>query len=121
MLVVPAANVVVLPAVGSTRSYADAVRCTSSGARIVLVAMNSPLIGSFCYSAADFRDTADRVGTAPRVLDRLVDGRVDLAHAAEAFAEPASGRSAKSEVLGFPHGVPPGSPHEGSRWSRARP
>lgn len=117
------AATLVLDAVGSTRSYADAVRCTSFGARIVLVGMNSPqidlpaysisteertLIGSFCYSAADFRGTAGWVGTAPRILDRLVDGRVDLAHAADAFAELASGRSAKSKVLVFPHGLPPG-------------
>jgi threonine dehydrogenase-like Zn-dependent dehydrogenase len=112
----------VLDAVGSTRSYTDAVRFTSFGSRIVLVGMNSPhidlpaysisteertLIGSFCYSAADFRDTAAWVGRAPSALDRLVDGRVDLPHAAEAFTALASGTSAKSKVLVFPNGLPP--------------
>lgn len=112
---------VVLDAVGSSRSFADAVRFTSYGARVVLVGMNSPtidlpaysisteertLIGSFCYSAADFRDTAAWVGRAPRNLARLVDGRVDLEHAADAFADLASGTSPRSKVLVFPNGLP---------------
>jgi threonine dehydrogenase-like Zn-dependent dehydrogenase len=114
----------VLDAVGSTRSIADAVRFSSFGARVVLVGMGSPqidlpaysvsteertLIGSFCYSAADFRDTAAWVGSSPAGLDRLVDGRVDLAHAPEAFTELASGSSAKSKVLVFPNGTPAGA------------
>jgi threonine dehydrogenase-like Zn-dependent dehydrogenase len=114
----------VLDAVGSTRSIADAMRFSSFGARVVLVGMGSPqidlpaysvsteertLIGSFCYSAADFRDTAAWVGSSPAGLDRLVDGRVDLAHAPEAFTELASGSSAKSKVLVFPNGTPAGA------------
>jgi threonine dehydrogenase-like Zn-dependent dehydrogenase len=113
----------VLDAVGTTRSLTDAVRSTSYGARIVLVGMGSPqvdlaayaisteertLIGSFCYSAADFRDTAAWVGSGPTGLDRLVDGRVDLAHAPQAFTELASGTSARSKVLVFPNGLPDG-------------
>lgn len=110
----------VLDAVGSTRSLADAVRFTTFGARIVLVGMNAPhidlpaysisteertLIGSFCYSATDFRDTAEWVGRAPGVLSRLVDGRVDLAGAAEAFTTLSSGGAANSKVLVFPNGL----------------
>lgn len=113
----------VLDAVGSTGSYADAVRYTSFGARVVLVGMNSPridlpaysvsteertLIGSFCYSAADFRETAAWVGQGPDVLRRLVDGRVDLTEAADTFRALASGTAARSKVLVFPHGVPAG-------------
>ena len=113
----------VLDAVGSTGSYADAVRYTSFGARVVLVGMNSPridlpaysvsteertLIGSFCYSAADFRETAAWVGQGPGVLHRLVDGRVDLAKAAETFTALASGTAPTSKVLVFPQGVPAG-------------
>ncbi len=64
------------------------------------------LIGSFCFSAADFRETAAWVGQAPDALDRLVDGRVDMAGAPEAFAALASGTSARSKVLVYPHGVP---------------
>ncbi len=111
----------VLDAVGSTSSFQDAVRCTGFGARVVLVGMNSPridlpaysvsteertLIGSFCFSAADFRETAAWVGQAPEVLSRLIDGRVDMSGAPEAFAALASGTSAKSKVLVYPHGVP---------------
>jgi threonine dehydrogenase-like Zn-dependent dehydrogenase len=114
----------VLDAVGSTRSIADAVRFSSFGARVVLVGMGSPqidlpaysisteertLIGSFCYPAADFRDTAAWVGSSPAGLDRLVDGRVDLASAPDAFTELASGSSAKSKVLVFPNGTPAGT------------
>lgn len=111
----------VLDAVGSTSSFEDAVRFTGFGARVVLVGMNSPridlpaysvsteertLIGSFCYPAEDFRATAVWVGQAPDVLDRLVDGRVDMSGAADAFTALASATSAKSKVLVFPHGVP---------------
>lgn len=111
----------VLDAVGSSASFADAVRFTDFGARIVLVGMNSPridlpaysvsteertLIGSFCYSARDFRETAGWVGRAPDLLGRLIDGRVDLTGAAQAFATLASGSSPKSKVLVFPHGLP---------------
>lgn len=76
------------------------MRFTAFGARVVLVGMGSPridlpaysvsteertLIGSFCYPAQDFRDTAEWVGRAPEVLAGLVDGRVDLPGATEAF------------------------------------
>jgi threonine dehydrogenase-like Zn-dependent dehydrogenase len=60
------------------------------------------LVGSFCYSARDFRETAEWVGGAPDVLARLVDGRVDMAGAPEAFRELASGVAGKSKVLVFP-------------------
>ncbi len=111
----------VLDAVGSTASIEDAVRFSAFGARIVLVGMNAPridlpayavsteertLVGSFCYSAADFRATAEWVGTAPEALARLVDGRVDMAGAAAAFTSLAEGSTARSKVLVFPHGVP---------------
>jgi hypothetical protein len=39
-------------------------------------------------------------------VDRLVDGRVDLAGAAEAFAGLASGTLVRSKVLVLPHGLP---------------
>jgi threonine dehydrogenase-like Zn-dependent dehydrogenase len=111
----------VLDAVGSTASLADAVACTGFGARVVLVGMGAPrvelaayavsteertLIGSFAYSARDFRDTADWVATAPAVLGRLVEGRVDMRGAAAAFTELANGTSSASKVLVYPHGVP---------------
>jgi threonine dehydrogenase-like Zn-dependent dehydrogenase len=111
----------VLDAVGSTASLADAMACSGFGARVVLVGMSSPrielaayavsteertLVGSFTYSAQDFRDTADWVATAPAVLGRLVEGRVDMLGAAAAFTELANGTSSASKVLVYPHGVP---------------
>jgi threonine dehydrogenase-like Zn-dependent dehydrogenase len=115
------AATLVLDAVGSTSSFESAVRFTGFGSRVVLVGMNSPridlpayavsteertLIGSFCFSAADFRETAAWVGEAADVLGRLIDGRVDLAGAAEAFTQLASGTSGRSKVLVYPGGVP---------------
>jgi NADPH:quinone reductase-like Zn-dependent oxidoreductase len=38
--------------------------------------------------------------------DRLVDGRVDMAGAPEAFAGLASGALVRSKVLVYPHGLP---------------
>lgn len=111
----------VLDAVGSTASLDTSMRCSAFGARVVLVGMNAPrvelsgyavsteertLVGSFCYPAQDFRDTAAWVGTAPDVLGRLVDGRVDLEGAPQAFDELARGETAASKVLVFPQGVP---------------
>lgn len=111
----------VLDAVGSTGSVDDATRCSSFGARIVLVGMNAPrielaayavsteersVIGSFCYSAEDFRRTAQWVGGAPAELRHLIDGRVDLHGASTAFMQLARGDSQASKVLVFPQGVP---------------
>jgi threonine dehydrogenase-like Zn-dependent dehydrogenase len=115
------AATLVLDAVGTTRTLADAVRYSSFGSRVVLVGMGSPsielaayaisteertLVGSFCFSAEDFRTTAEWVGTAPAELAHLVDDRVDLDAAPEAFSQLASGTLAASKVLVFPHGVP---------------
>lgn len=111
----------VFDAVGASGSLADAFACSRYGARVVLVGMNAPrvelaayavsteertLIGSFCYSAEDFRRTAEWVGTAPAVLARLIEDRVGLDEAPAAFADLAKGESQASKVLVFPHGVP---------------
>ncbi|MGH3366357.1 MAG: zinc-dependent alcohol dehydrogenase [Nocardioidaceae bacterium] len=109
----------VLDAVGSSASLADAVRFTAPSARIVLVGMNAPrielagyaisteertLIGSFCYTADEFRDTAQWVASAPPGLSRLIDGHVGLHGAPRVFAELAGGQSEASKVLVHPHG-----------------
>jgi threonine dehydrogenase-like Zn-dependent dehydrogenase len=111
----------VLDAVGSSRSLADAAACSSFGARIVLVGMNAPrielsaytisteersLVGSFCYSARHFRETAEWVGGAPDELRHLVDDHVGLDAAAGAFTALAKGESQASKVLVYPGGVP---------------
>ncbi|MGI8870010.1 MAG: zinc-dependent alcohol dehydrogenase [Mycobacteriales bacterium] len=105
---------VVIDAVGINRTIADALTASKSGARIVLVGMGSPelsvaayavsteersIIGSFCYSAAEFRDTAEWVGTAPAEVGRLIEGRVGLDDADEAFTRLARGTAVESKIL----------------------
>jgi threonine dehydrogenase-like Zn-dependent dehydrogenase len=113
----------VLDAVGSTASMQVAIDCTAFGTRIVLLGMNTPrlelpayaisteertVLGSFCYTPAEFDDTARWVGTAPEVLAGLVDGHVDLPGAPAAFDELARGASSASKILVHPHGVETG-------------
>jgi threonine dehydrogenase-like Zn-dependent dehydrogenase len=113
----------VLDAVGATGTLADAVACADLGARIVLVGMADPqvqltafeisteertIVGSFCYAAREFRQTAAWVGTAPAELSRLIEGRVELDDAGTAFARLARGDDSVSKVLVFPGGVPAG-------------
>jgi threonine dehydrogenase-like Zn-dependent dehydrogenase len=116
---------VVLDAVGVSATVKDALQCSALGARIVLVGMGSPnlelpaylvsteersLIGSFCYSKDDFRATAEWAEEAGEVLERLIEGRVDLEGAPSAFTQLARGESEASKILVFPQGVPAGSP-----------
>jgi threonine dehydrogenase-like Zn-dependent dehydrogenase len=111
----------VVDAVGISRTVADALATSGLGSRIVLVGMGSPrlelaayalstsersLIGSFTYSAAEFADTADWVGTVPEGIGALIDGRVDLDGAPQSFDDLARGRSTASKILVFPHGQP---------------
>jgi len=112
---------VVIDAVGSGKSLADALNCCAPGGRIVLVGMGEPAVtlpayaisteereiaGSFCYSATEFRETAQWAATAPDLLNLLIQGRVGLDGAARAFQELAQQRSSASKILVFPNGVP---------------
>ncbi|GAA4206510.1 zinc-dependent alcohol dehydrogenase [Actinocatenispora rupis] len=91
---------VAVDAVGLSATLADALAATSLGARIVLVGMAAPrvelaafavsteertLVGSFSYSAADFRSAAEWVAGTPPELAHLVERQVDLADAPAAF------------------------------------
>ena len=111
----------VLDAVGLSPTVADAMAASGLGSRIVLVGMGSPqlelsayalstqeraLIGSFTYSAAEFADTAEWVGTVPDGIGALIDGRVGWEGAPQSFDDLARGRSAASKILVFPHGPP---------------
>jgi threonine dehydrogenase-like Zn-dependent dehydrogenase len=111
----------VVDAVGVNRTVADAMSASSLGSRIVLVGMGSPrlelaayalsteeraLIGSFTYTAAEFTQTAEWVGTVPEGIGELIDGRVGWEGAPQSFDDLARGRSTASKILVFPHGPP---------------
>jgi threonine dehydrogenase-like Zn-dependent dehydrogenase len=111
----------VADAVGVNATVADALAASDLGGRIVLVGMGTPqlelsayalstqeraLIGSFTYSAAEFIDTAEWVGTVPDGIDAMIDGRVGWEGAPQSFDDLARGRSAASKILVFPHGPP---------------
>jgi threonine dehydrogenase-like Zn-dependent dehydrogenase len=111
----------VMDAVGISQTVADALAASGLGSRIVLVGMGSPqlelaayalstaersLIGSFTYTAAEFIDTANYVGTVPEGIHALIDGRVGWEGAPQSFDDLARGRSAASKILVFPQGPP---------------
>ena len=111
----------VVDAVGVNQTVADSMAASGLGSRIVLVGMGSPrlelsayalsteeraLIGSFTYTAAEFTQTAEWVGTVPEGIDALIDGRVGWDGAPQSFDDLARGRSSASKILVFPHGVP---------------
>lgn len=108
---------VVIDAVGGSPTIRDALACAPLGAPIVLVGMGSPelsvlayevstkersLVGSFCYSTAEFRATAEWVGTAPGQLAHLIDDRVGFADAPASFAALASGETDASKIIVLP-------------------
>jgi 2-desacetyl-2-hydroxyethyl bacteriochlorophyllide A dehydrogenase len=110
----------VLDAVGTSRTLGDGLRASSLGARIVLVGMGSreltlaaydvstferSIIGSFTYPSHEFRETAAWVASRPDGLQHLVDHRVGLDDAPDAFAGLASGELDASKVMVFPNGT----------------
>jgi threonine dehydrogenase-like Zn-dependent dehydrogenase len=112
-------------AVGTSRTVADALAASSLGSRIVLVGMGSPqlelaayalstaeraLIGSFTYTADEFVQTAEWVGTVPEGIQALIDGRVGWEEAPQSFDDLARGRSTASKILVFPQGPPQTAP-----------
>ncbi|WP_020574265.1 zinc-dependent alcohol dehydrogenase [Actinopolymorpha alba] len=111
------APTLVIDAVGSSRSLADALAVCAAGERVVLVGMHEPrvsvsaysvsleersLVGSYCYTGTHFRETAAWVGSAPPELARLIEGRVSLVDAPEAFRALANGDDGSSKVLVLP-------------------
>jgi threonine dehydrogenase-like Zn-dependent dehydrogenase len=110
----------VVDAVGSPQTLAAAFACAPIGTTVVLVGMGAPtldvaayeistkersVVGSFCYSAAEFRDTAQWAATAPEQLATLIEGRTDLAGGPASFEALARGTDPASKVLVFPQGV----------------
>lgn len=111
----------VVDAVGVDQTVAASMEASGLGSRIVLVGMGSPrlelsayalsteeraLIGSFTYTAAEFVQTAEWVGTVPEGIGELIDGRVGWDGAPQSFDDLARGRSTASKILVFPHGSP---------------
>lgn len=110
---------VVIDAVGMDATLAQALEASAPGGRIVLVGMQSPrltvdayaistkqrsIIGAFTYSDAEFRETAEWIATRPPELARLIEGRVSLADAPQAFADLAERKNPASKVLVLPAG-----------------
>lgn len=110
----------VLDAVGNSSSIGDALSVSRIGARVVLVGMHEPrleipaysvsteertLVGSYCYSAGEFAETAQWASTVPDRLARLIEGRVDWSGTVTSFESLAAGRNPASKVLVFPNGL----------------
>lgn len=105
---------VALDAVGISASLADAFAATRDGATVVLVGMGTPrldlsafdvsvaersIIGSFCYSDADFTDTAAWARSHADDLRRLVSQEVPLRSAPATFEMLAHRPSVAGKVL----------------------
>jgi threonine dehydrogenase-like Zn-dependent dehydrogenase len=108
---------VVVDAVGSNASLDSAFCAAPVGSTIVLVGMGEAdltlrayelttnersVVGSFCYSRAEFNTTAEWVGKAPSELSLLIDGRVGLLGSAAAFTGLARGEVSASKILVCP-------------------
>jgi threonine dehydrogenase-like Zn-dependent dehydrogenase len=105
---------VAFDAVGLTATVADALSSIRLGGAVCLVGMGQPrleldafavstmersLVGSFTYSADDFRAAVDLVAGAPDIADALVSRVVPLQDAPAAFAALASGDGTPGKVL----------------------
>lgn len=114
------APTLVVDAVGLSATVRDAFQTCAPAGRVVLVGMGAhslevpayavsteerTLIGSFCYSAREFTETAHWVADEPKELAQLIEGRIELDEAPEAFISIAEGRNQASKVLVFPNGV----------------
>lgn len=114
--VLPTEPDVVVDAVGTTATIGSCLSVAPLGGRIVLVGMGEPrvempafgisvsersVIGSFCYSAAEFAETARWIAEEQPKLTTLIQQRVDVAHGDQSFRELAKGESDASKVLVF--------------------
>jgi threonine dehydrogenase-like Zn-dependent dehydrogenase len=105
---------VALDAAGVSGSVADALASTVPGGSVCLVGMGSPtlelpafavsteersLVGSFTYSAQDFRDAAQWISTRPAVAAELISRQVGLDEAPAAFTSLAAHDGTPGKVL----------------------
>jgi threonine dehydrogenase-like Zn-dependent dehydrogenase len=109
---------VVIDAVGTNQSLASAFAAAALTSTVVLVGMGHTqlaisafevstkersLVGSFCYSPDEFRDTAAWVGDAPAVIGSMIGGMVELAQAPATFATLAHDQAPQGKILVVPH------------------
>ncbi len=105
---------VAFDAVGLNTTVADALNATRLGGAVCLVGMGTPrleldafsvstmersLVGSFTYSADDFRDAVRLVADSPTVADALISRVVALTDAPGAFSALAAGDGTPGKVL----------------------
>jgi threonine dehydrogenase-like Zn-dependent dehydrogenase len=105
---------IAIDAAGVSGSLADALASTVIGGSVCLVGMGSPtlelpafavsteersLVGSFTYSAQDFRDAAQWISTAPAVAAELISRQVRLDEAPAAFTGLAGHDGTPGKVL----------------------
>jgi threonine dehydrogenase-like Zn-dependent dehydrogenase len=105
---------VALDAVGIEQTVAAALESVQLGASVCLVGMGAPnlalnafristeeksLVGSFTYSARDFRDAATWVSSGPPEIGQLISRQVRLEDGPHAFAELARGDGTAGKVL----------------------
>lgn len=105
---------VALDAVGIEHTVAAALESVQLGGAVCLVGMGAPtlaldafristdersLVGSFTYSAQDFRDAADWVSSGPTEVGELISRQVRLQDGPQAFADLARGDGTAGKVL----------------------
>ncbi|GAB3716133.1 zinc-dependent alcohol dehydrogenase [Nocardiopsis oceani] len=103
-----------IDAVGIGATLNQALNSTRLGGTVCLVGMGAQqltldaflvstqeraIVGSFTYSAQDFRDAAAWIGSAPPQARSLISRQVPLALAPRAFAELAAGDDTPGKVL----------------------
>jgi threonine dehydrogenase-like Zn-dependent dehydrogenase len=108
---------VVVDAVGTSGTLQSALAISALGARIVLVGLGAPrvdisayalsteeraILGSFSYDERAFRDTAQWASAHATELEPLIDARVGLDGAPDAFRALAEGRLSASKILVYP-------------------
>ena len=105
---------VAIDAVGIGATVAGALESVELGGAVCLVGMGTPqfaldaysvstgersLVGSFTYSAEDFRDAARFVSSAPPEVGELISRRVPLDDGPRAFTDLAAGDGTAGKVL----------------------
>jgi len=103
-----------IDAVGLETTLRTSLQATRLGGTVCLVGMGAPrlmldaflvsteehaVVGSFTYTAQDFRDAAAWIGTAPPQASELISKTVPLALGHEAFAELAAHAEIPGKVL----------------------